>query len=62
MNKVYIVKACGGYYDESYALIVDIFASKDDAEAFAKKFLSSPELNEDYPDLDDAYVVEYDVH
>lgn len=62
MNKVYIVKASGGYYDESYTLIVDVFASKADAEAFAKKFLDSPELNEDYPDLEDAYVVEYDVH
>lgn len=62
MNKVYIVKARGGDYEESYTDIVKVFSSKADAEAYAEKFLNSPELNEDYPDLYDAYVVEYDVH
>ena len=62
MNKVYIVKARGGDYEESYTDIVMVFASKPDAEAYAEKFLNSPELNEDYPDLYDVYVVEYDVH
>ena len=62
MNKVYIVKARGGYYEEAYTDIVMVFASKTDAEAYAEKFLNSLELNEDYPDLYDVYVVEYDVH
>lgn len=62
MNKVYIVKARGGYYEDSYSDIVEVFASKADAETYAENFLNTPELNEDYPDLHDVYVVEWDVH
>lgn len=61
MNKVYVVLACGGDYDESYEAIVKIFADKDKAELFKERFLNSPELNSDYDCLYAAYVVEYDV-
>ena len=61
MNKVYIVMAYGGYYEESCESIVKIFATESDAEAFKELFLNSPELNEDYGDLHSAYVVGYDV-
>ena len=61
LNKVYIVEVRGGYYEESYTFIAGVFASKDDATAYAERFLSSPELNADYPDVYDACAVEYDV-
>ena len=61
MNKAYAVEVCGGYWEESYTCIVRMFASKDAAEAYKEEFLNSPE-REDYEDLDDVYVVEYDVY
>lgn len=61
MNKVYIVKAYGGYYEDSYDDIVKIFASEADAEAFKELFLNTPELHEDYEDLHEVRVVVWDV-
>lgn len=61
MNKVYVVMACGGFWEESYDCILKIFANEHDAEEYREHFLSSPELLADYEDLDSVYISEWDV-
>ena len=40
--KVYVVRGIGGQYEEYYNIILNVFESKDDAKAFADRFMNVP--------------------
>ena len=61
MNKIYIVQAQGGEYEESYTCIIKVCSTREKAEAYIRQFLNSPELQEGYEDLYDIYIIEWDV-
>ena len=62
--KVYIVKGIGGQYEEYYNIILNVFASKEDAETFADRFSNVPGTLDCHGfakprDFDRTYVEEY---
>ena len=61
MNKVYLVYACGGRWEESYDILLKVFDAEFKAEAYKEHFLNSPELLADFEDLDGVYVTAWDV-
>lgn len=62
--KVYVVRGIGGQYEEYYNIILNVFKSKDDAQAFADRFMNIPGTKdyhgfEKLRDFDRACVEEY---